>query len=104
MAAEEGEGSQVVCLAAKAKSGSNVHLFRQTETTGHSGAGAFAEIRVKLEVEESSGMHGECSLRNSRHELFDVLSEAARRDHIFCLQIKKILTETVLYLHGVFHF
>lgn len=40
---------QVICLAGKAESGSNVHLFWQTETTGptHSGAGPSAEIRVK---------------------------------------------------------
>lgn len=48
--------SQVICLAGKAESGYNVHLFWQTETTGptHSGAGPSAEIRVKCEVEESS--------------------------------------------------
>lgn len=42
---------QVICLAGKAESGSNVHLFWQTETTGltHSGTGASAEIRVKYE-------------------------------------------------------
>lgn len=42
---------QVICLAGKAESGSNVHLFWQTETTGltHSGTGASAEIRVKCE-------------------------------------------------------
>lgn len=55
---------QVICLAGKAESGSNVHLFWQTETTGptHSGTGPSAEIRVKREVEESSGMcaHGVC--------------------------------------------
>lgn len=40
----------------KAESGSNVHLFWQTETTGptHSGIGPSAEIRVKCKVEESS--------------------------------------------------
>lgn len=53
----KGRRSQVICLAGKAESGSNVHLFWQTETTGptHSGTPS-AEIRVKHEVEESSRM------------------------------------------------
>lgn len=47
---------QVICLAGQAESGSNVHLFWQTETTGptHSGTGPSAEFRVKCEVEKSS--------------------------------------------------
>ncbi len=53
---------QVICLAGQAESGSNVHLFWQTETTGptHSGTGPSAEFRVKCKVEESSRVCAHC--------------------------------------------
>lgn len=44
-----GKEKQVICLAGRGESGSNVHLLRQTETTGptHTGSGPAAEFRVK---------------------------------------------------------
>lgn len=61
-------------MARKAESGSNVHLFWQTETTGRtrSGKEPSAEITVKCEVEESSGMHAH-SLRLCVRTLSPVL-------------------------------
>lgn len=58
----------VIRLAGKAESGSNVHLFWQTETTGptRSGTGPSAEIRVKCEI--CLSVRQRC-LRYPRHAL-----------------------------------
>ncbi|CAJ1076740.1 Hypothetical predicted protein [Xyrichtys novacula] len=54
----EREREQVICLAGRAESGSNVHLLWQAETTGppHTRTGPSAELRENGEVDESSGV------------------------------------------------